>query len=443
MIECVLEPPEAPSALDCRDAVRYGLGRALLWAEKGVWCGKDTLLEACLTDFRYDRQTEDNRGPWLWRFMQALNVVDEFRSPILDALQKVNDGLAAEQLCQFCVYYARQGDQRFRRQLRRIVAEKPSSDCPWLGEAELIELDGEPGFRFVAEVRGAQLLHKEWDYDDRATINAAIEQLGEPSVLAVLQNASASSKEIDCFRDKWLASVEKERGAPKQSHASRMREYTIDDVIQVAEGTRRQPALLRGWGMYACDRDLESIVERLLACREPEWIANYLRVFSNRAMPRFDERILGLLDHENEKVRDWAFDAVGQNEHPAVREWAIKRLALRINDPGYFQLFLKNYEPGDEDLFVETLRIPEDADQRHGLLMDVVKVLEQNPSALCQPLALLAYRLTPCGPCRFHSVKLLIERTAPPSWLVAECGYDAVSDIRELVERIGRDEAKE
>ena len=434
MIEWDLEPPEFPSAFDCRDAIRKGLGRALLWAEKGVWNEKDILLEACLTDFRYDRQCEEARGLWLWRMMQAVKVDDEFRAPILDSLQTVSDDLAAVQLCRFCVYYARQGDERFRRQLQRIVSEKPISDCPWLGEEELIELDGEAGFLFTAKVRGAVLLQREWDWDDSSAINVAIKQLGEPIVLAALQRVSASSKEIACFLDKWRAAVEKESGAPKQNHAARMRQYTIDDVIQAAEGTRNQTGLLRGWGIYASERYLEIILERLLACREPEWIANYLRVFSKRALPRFDETILDLLDHENEKVRRWAYMAVGQNTHPAIREFAIGSLRLPIIDPEYLQLFVKNFQPGDEDLLLETLHIPADPDQRHGLLMDVVKVLERNPVAHCEALALLAYRLTPCGPCRFDSAQLLVGRKFAPPWLIAECGYDSVSDIQKLVE---------
>jgi hypothetical protein len=438
MTEWHIEPPDFPTAAHCRDAIQKGLGRALRWAERGVWKDREVLLEACLTDFRYDRQCEDARGPWLWRMMQAVRVIEAFRLPLLNAVEKIHDGLAAVQLCQFYVRYARQGDERFRRQLRRIVAEKPDPSCPWLGEQELIELEGEAGFLFVAKIRGAGLLEREWDWDwdDKALIDAAIDQLGTPKILDALQSASASSKEIDCFQKNWRAAVEKEGGVPKQNHANRMREYTLDDVIRAAEGARNQAGLLRGWGMYASEGDLEMILERLLACREPEWIANYLRVFSNRALPRFDERMLGLLDHEDEKVRGWAYRAVGQNAHPAVREFVIGRLYLQLIDPEYLHLFMRNFQPGDEVLILETLSIPDDADQRHGLLMDVVKVLEQNPAARCETLALLAYRLTPCGSCRFHAVKLLVDRNVAPAWLIAECGYDAVSDTRELVEQL-------
>ena len=55
IVEMAFEPAEHPTASDCRDAIQKGLGRALLWARKGAFTDKDTLLAACLNDQRYDR----------------------------------------------------------------------------------------------------------------------------------------------------------------------------------------------------------------------------------------------------------------------------------------------------------------------------------------------------------------------------------------------------
>ncbi len=437
MTEWDMEPTDLPSGIQCRDAIRKGLGRALLWAEKGVWKDKDILLEACLTDLRYDRQCEEERGPWLWRMMREARVAEAFRLPLLNAVEKVHDSLAAVQLCQFCVRYAQQGDDQFRRQLRRIVAEKPVPDCPWLGEQELIELEGETGFLFAAKIRGTVLLLREWewDMDDEAMIDTAIDQLGEPKILDALQSASASSKEIDRFRQNWLVAAQKKKDDnPRQTHASRMRKYTLDDVIRAAEGTQNQAGLLRGWGMYAAEADLAIILERLLACQDAKAIANYLGVFSNRPLPRFDERILNLLDSENERVRMRALCAIAQNTHPSIRKYAVEHLLDSKSVIYCPKLFINNFIPSDEDLILETLSIPDDADNRHYLLMDLIEMLEHNPAARCETLALLAYRLTPCSSCRYRAAKLSIGLSVAPAWLIAECGYDAFSATREFVE---------
>src|SRR5262249_34689102 len=115
-----IEPAERPDEAQQRDALRKGLGRAGLWARAGGLRRRDVLLEACLEDWRFDSQMEEARGAWLWEIVEAVGAVDEFREPILAATQTVDD-VTAFQLCQFCVFYARRGEERFRRRLREIV----------------------------------------------------------------------------------------------------------------------------------------------------------------------------------------------------------------------------------------------------------------------------------------------------------------------------------
>ncbi len=102
------------------------------------------------------------------------------------------------------------------------------------------------------------------------------------------------------------------------------------------------------------------------------------------------------------------------------------------------KLFVRNFRPGDEESLVKNLRIPEDVNQRHWLLMDLFEILELNPESRCEELAQIIYRTTPCGACRSRSAKLLIIRNVAPAWLIDECRYDAVSDTRELVARPGQ-----
>src|SRR5262249_23484161 len=93
----------------------------------------------------------------------------------------------------------------------------------------------------------------------------------------------------------------------------------------------------------------------------------------------------------------------------------------------------KNWQAGDEQLLLSSIRLPENQDDCHGLMMDVRKILEKNPGADCRGLALLAYRVTPCAECRFAAAKLLVQRKVAPRWLAEECRWDCVSDTRELV----------
>jgi hypothetical protein len=427
-----LAPGDIPEMEQWQDALQKGLGRALLWAKNGLWREKAILLNACLTDLRFDRQVEEGRGPWMWQIMEATGVIEDFREPILESLGRIND-LAAQQLCQFCVYYAQRGDHRFRHSLQRIVSEKPVSDCPWLGEEELVEMDGAAGLLFAAKVRAKSLQHREWEWDDKAMMDMAIEKIGEPRVVEFVAQESESSPELRWFFDTWHRAVEKRAAEPKQNHADRMRQYTLSDAIQAAEVTPNRDFSLRGWGMYASEGDLQKTLDCLFNSHNPEVIVNYLQVFSNRPLPQFDDRVLDLLRHENKRVRNRAFTAVAKNTHPAIRKFALDRLHTHSVEPNFLELFIKNYHLGDEDLLLTHLRLPEDQDQRHWLLMDVIKILEENDAARSDVLASWVYRWTPCGSCRRHAAKLLIMRGAAPKWLIEECQYDSDPDTRRLV----------
>ena len=156
----------------------------------------------------------------------------------------IDDGLASVQLCQFCVFYARGGDETFRARLREVVTLKPDPLCPWLGEEELVDLDGDAGFLFAARVHGELQPSKEWDWDDRSFIDVAIAKLGEPAIIALLESASPSSPALKRFYDGWRIWTERKLQEPRQSHADRMRQIPLSTVIQVAEGSGNQAGLL-------------------------------------------------------------------------------------------------------------------------------------------------------------------------------------------------------
>ena len=433
--ESDLRPSEFPDRGDWQDALQKGLGRALLWAKNGLLVDQTIFLHACLSDLHYDGQCEEGRGPWLSQIMEAAGLFEDLREPIFQALGAINDGLDAEQLCQFCVSYAMRGDHRFRHGLQSIVSKKPASDCPWLGEEQLIQLDSDAGFLYVADVRARSLSQRGWEWDDEAMMRMAMENLGEQTAIDVLTREAESSPELRRFIEAWRTASEKKTGDPKQSHADRMRQYTLTNIIQAAEATPNQGAFLRGWGMHADECDLQVVLDRLFSTHDPRVIANYLRVFSNRPLPQFDDQMLFLLQHDNEEVRRRAYTAVAKNAHPAIRAFALNHLQSHYAEPNFIELFIHNFRSGDEDLLRTHLSLSDDRDDRHALLMDLTKVLEENPAARCNLLALWVYRWTPCTLCRHRAAKLLVTHNVAPQWLIEEIQYDSDPDTRRLIRK--------
>jgi hypothetical protein len=390
----------------------------------------EPLLQACLRDQRFDGQVEGPRGGWLWRTVEATGAGERFRVPILHALYDLADDRSANQLCQLGLRYAQAGDETFRTRLYEIVERKPVADSPWLGEEEIITPDGEPAFLFAARGRGRLLAGREWEWDDGRLIDLAAKRFGEEHVNRLLDGSSDEA--LTRFRERWRQDKQRKAGQRKHGpHKDKMAATPAGEVIRAAEGDGKC-FWLRGWGIHADEPALRTVLRRLRSESEPRVIANLLRVFSARALPEFDPRLIELCRHGDEEVRRRAFAALEPNAHPLVREFAVAELRKGVRDGSVVALFINNYRPGDEDRILEAMELPDDECELHSLLMDAIKVLEKNPEADCSRLGVVGYVATPCETCRFYAARLLLNQRAATEWLKEECRHDSCEDCRAL-----------
>lgn len=429
-MECLIvqrtdySPATSPSLDQQSDALHKGLGRAVQWAMAGQM-DEALLLEACLYDKRFDVTVNEYRGDWLWQIMQAVHREERFRAAIFEALNSLVEDDAA-QLCQLGFHYAAKGDDAFRSRLYQIVEEKPFADLRWLGEEEIIRLDGKEGVLFAVRLRGRQLANRDWDWDDSVLMDASVERLGEEQVVQLLE---AVDPPVKRFREAWLKTKSE---ADPQAHAAQMQQIPVSDIISAAESPSIEHPNFRGWGVWANEDDLQMVLERLLAAHEPRVVINYLKVFSRRAFPRIVPELISLSQHSDPEVRRWTFNALENNSHPLIRELAEHE--LKMGGPGGLALglFVKNYQEGNEQQIFDLTELPDDRNQLHGLLMDIVKILEENPQADCTRLGLVAYALNPCGKCRYYAARLLRDRQVAPTWLIEESRFDSEPDTRKL-----------
>jgi hypothetical protein len=358
-------PPKTPSFDQQRDALKKGLGRAMQWAMRRV-LDDDPLLEACLRDGRYDAQIDDTRGDWLWQMVRAVDAADRFRVPILHALYSLSDDRNANQLCELARCFAEAGDETFRRRLYEIVEQKPIADSRWLGEEEIIRLDGEPAFLFAARGRGKDLATRGWEWDDRSLVTKAVERLGEERVSDLLQQSTDPA--IRSFSAGWLQERLADDGqAKRQSYRDRMRKITVADVMSAAESGGDRSYSFRGWGMQAGEAQFEIVLEQLRNSQDVTVIANLLQVFSNRPLPLFDARLLNLCQHTDSEVRRRAFNALQNNKHHLIRAFALSELQKGARDGFVIMLFTRNYQPGDEQQIQNAIEFPDDQYELHSL----------------------------------------------------------------------------
>jgi hypothetical protein len=389
------------------------------------------LVEACISDRRFDAQCEDSRGEWLWRILEATGSLQRLRVPILHALHELADERSAVQLCELARCFAGMGDRTFRDQLYEIVERRPLIDCPWLGEKEIITLDGQSAFLFVARSRGKRLESRDWEWDDGSLINEAVERFGEERVNILL--SSSIDAAIERFGERWRQEKSRKAEAPPhQSHRERMRSIAVGEVFRAAEGDTNC-YWFRGWGMHAEEVDLDTVLARIWAEKAPLIVTKLLRVFTARPLPNFDSRLIELCRHPDEEIRNRARIALAENSHSSVREFVETEIQKRTVERNVLRLFVKNYRRGDEHRILEAMELPDNACELHWLLMDVIEVLEENAEADCSRLAVVSYASTPCQNCRFDAARLLFKRHAAPPWLIEECPDDAETNTRALV----------
>lgn len=422
---------KTPTNAEVTDALKKGLGRAYLWSKKGK-LSAGCLQQACLTDYRFDRQVEDVRGTWLWQLILAASVTEQLKGAIYEALQTIEESDAEAQLCQLARYYASSGDNRFVEQLRRIVIEKPVKDGEWLGEEELIFLTGKDGFLAAVRRHGEDLVSRDWEWFDGALADTAVEQLGEGGVIQTLRTAANRDVRIQRFLEAWMTDREKKSSTTKTAYREQLANYTAKDVIQAAEHPGRDYFSFRGWGRYATDADAAIVYERMLETTDIDKLRRYLQVFARRPWPRFDERMLQLCLHQDENIRQRAASAASNNEHEELRAFALKHLSDPEHQEDAVEMLSANYEDGDESRVLDVLSLPDNECHLHWTLMSVRKLVENNPNARCEEAVTLVYEHTPCSACRYSMVKLQSERVGLSDNLLEECRYDVEVDTREL-----------
>ncbi len=417
-----------PTLEQQRDALRKGLGRARLWAERGC-LDQDVLLEACLRDLRYDRQCEGCRGEWLWGLLTAAGAIDKFKLPLLQALRSLSpeNDQAANQLCELALHYAKSGRQEFRDVLYSIVATTPLPDYRSIGERQLLALDGEAAFRLIAFTRGRYLETHAADWDDVHVVKEAMKFCGEERIHQIM--ATFSDPDRLHFAEMYHREKKAEEEQKVRPRLDDTQVKSVADVVAAAREKTRGYWLVN-WGRSASDDDLNQVWEVIRTTSEPTVLDNLLRVFRRRAMPQFDEWLIELCKHNDADVMRGAFIALAQNSDPRIRLFAIEQIKGPDREPEAIKLLERNFKAGDEQPLCDFVEIHDDAEERHRLLMDVQKILQENEDSRVEELAQIIYFNTPCAICRDAAIELLEEDGTLPGWMAEEAMHDSYDRYR-------------
>ncbi len=174
-----------------------------------------------------------------------------------------------------------------------------------------------------------------------------------------------------------------------------------------------------------------TVAEALANENHPPRLCKYLLAFRRRRIPILTDKLLRLAEHPVRDVR-WLMNIVlADVADPRVRELALRRLTPDGMLEKSLLLFVSNLEAGDAGLIEGALHVPDDPDDLHGIIHDLLDIFEKPAGGEAARLMLFAYEHSPCGNCRARAVKALDKIDAVPAWMAQECRFDAMEELRE------------
>jgi len=137
---------------------------------------------------------------------------------------------------------------------------------------------------------------------------------------------------------------------------------------------------ITSWGEKASETDIERAAHGLAATQSPKGQYAHLRIFSCRHFPGDIQLLFSLVNEEEERVGLAALIALSQITHRSIRELAFRLINARAKWRGQaFELLLRNFRPGDHEIALQWFEAEDDAEARHSIGSDLMKLCEMHP----------------------------------------------------------------
>lgn len=422
------------------NALKKGLGRAILYvSEYGAQEVQDDILYACLHNLGYDRQLEGSRAPFLLSLIDLTGHEEFYRQHILEALTEATDDWDEYQLTTLIAGFAQRGYEPARKALYAKFEQQRVSDY-WLASEQIINIDGLDGLLYVIEILGARLLHDPEFVEDDNMIREAYERFGKETVLSTLSERAESSENVRIYLDQVVSG---HKQADTKTRPSPRPEPNLENILSQIEGCEDESMIhyssfvyLR-FGQKANNPDIEYLFSRLLVETRLEQLKRYLWIFRRRVVPRLDNRLFELARSSDKEVQEAALSALANIQDSRVRDFALQLVKEQPQSvcQGAIELFVKNYQWGDDTLIESVLDNCNDPEDIHSIGIDLLDLAETQPYHELANCLSWVYEQTPCAHCRKNAVEILIARNLASEALLLECLWDSYEETRDLARK--------
>ncbi len=375
--------------------MRSGSGRAVLAINEGASNEqRQAIWDACLTDQRLDRQTEDIRGQYLLALAAKAGLRDRLRNGVLDPAQPFEDS----QRLSFWELFAKDGDHA----------------C-------------------IAELQDKAL-------DGDFSASDALAEIGELSW--VISNILPTLSPDEAWRAKmWLSespevsteeqeALERTAATHQPTYKLNREEQTFEEVIQKLQNSNLYNASLSRMAPSLTEEQVLLVANLWLEEREHRKGLNYAKLFDAREFPLPPATIIKL-------VRDGDAPVQFQNVLSWIDSPEVREFALELINSGDYRGFLSgacSWTDGDiQGLSHHLTKFGAlTRGELHRLCMELLTMCKEwNPDERIDMLTWV-YEQSPCSMCRGGATRRLVDDQTLPAVYWQELEFDAESGNRDL-----------
>lgn len=440
-------------------AVRAGRGSAVLDLRAHSEIDRtDAFVEACLRDGVYDHQCEGSRAPWVLEMLVESGHVARVAPRVAAGLADVlDDGFHLPHSLEHLVGFARHDAGESRA---AVIA---ALDAPRIGfRFELaraaVEIGGREqlraALRCFAVQPAAWILGDAVDWQRELVLAHGIDALERARRAAPLGDERLERRAYVLWT--WMDARRRAEDAgvppsewPTLEYDDDPEEESVPSLGLRGIATRPFDALTwsprtsddalwpdwvraHAWGKETPVAELERAYSAIEGAKDVTRLELLLTVFRRRDLPRVEDHVLALAEHENERVTLAAATALGRITDERVHALALRRIARGIGDEATANLLAKNWKRGDAERLARVLPTAPERKLAHALGFDLAHDGPPLDDAGAVDVYAWVYSHTPCSNCRERAVTKLHRAGCMPDWMRAEIAHDVDEDVRAL-----------
>lgn len=413
-------------------ALEKGLGRAHLHLCQHGLTYADDLFAACLSNQSLDPQCEESKAAWLVALIDVTEHSEVFFERIIQNAGTVTSYYDALQYLQILSILTQRGYSQAKDAMYRTYDRilNTLGDAP--GVEDLIEVDGLNAVAHIADIIGSLLAKDPSRWEDDTHLRTAYDALGQDAVDSSLQALSRSNRNIR----KYLAAVEQNRRLRETvGQTNTLQKIDFENVLEaIFEGHYRFAYPYVAFGRQATPAQLETVYAHLDLKMSQAQILRCLWVFRHARIPLIDERLFALMENEDEEIKRAAIRCASQICDGQIKAYLLRKFqSAHLDALDYLPLWLMNYTPDILPQVESLIGLCHDKDDLHFIYERVIEQFKKQFRPELLTLLYRGYAETPCSDCRLTILQLLSENDVLTEDLIAECHFDALAEIRDLV----------